>query len=75
MRGPSGVTPDERPVLDMRFAYGIIQLCSTCTFTLTNLVVKNDRKGSGPQYDLFTGDTLFPWLSACSCSRAAGLTA
>ncbi len=56
MRGPANATPDERPVLDMRFRYGTIELCSGCVITLTNLVIKNDRKGSGPQYDLFTGE-------------------
>lgn len=40
----------------MRFVYGAVELCSSCTFTLADLVITNDRKGSGPLYDLFTGE-------------------
>lgn len=70
MRGPSNISPDERPVLDMRFAYNIIQLCSSCTFTLSDLVITNDRKGSGPQYDLFQGEMQYAGSQDSSCTRA-----
>jgi hypothetical protein len=57
-------------VLDMRFAYGIIQLCSSCIFTLSDLVITNDRKGSGPQYDLFTGEMPSAGSQGSSCMHA-----
>jgi hypothetical protein len=34
---------------------GAVQLCSTCMVTLTRLVIRGERKGSGPVYDVFTG--------------------
>lgn len=34
---------------------GAVQLCSTCMVTLTRLVIKGERKGTGPVYDVFTG--------------------
>lgn len=55
LRGPAGRSPDDRPVLDMKFTRGALQLCSTCVFTLQDLVLANDRVGTGPAYDLFTG--------------------
>lgn len=34
---------------------GAVQLCSTCMVTLTRLVIRGERKGTGPVYDVFTG--------------------
>lgn len=43
------------PVLDLGFAAGLVQLCSTCVLTLQNLVLEKCRRGSGPAIDLFRG--------------------
>lgn len=55
IQGPLNTRPDDRPVLDFGMVDGAVQLCSTCMVTLTRLVIRGERKGSGPVYDVFTG--------------------
>lgn len=55
IEGPEGRQLDDYPVLDFGMVDGAVQLCSGCIVTLTRLVIKGDRRGSGPVYDLFVG--------------------
>lgn len=43
-------------MLDLKFVDGAVQLCASCVFTLRDLVLANDRLGTGPAYDFFTGE-------------------
>jgi len=58
VRGPFNVTAANRPVLDSNFLFAPGEICSSCIFTLRDLVLKHDRKGSGPQIDWLTGYSL-----------------
>lgn len=58
VRGPFNVTPDNRPVLVSNFLFAPGEICSGCIFTLRDLVLNHDRKGSGPQIDWLTGSRL-----------------
>jgi hypothetical protein len=39
----------------MEFKRALVELCSTCTLTFTNLTISNERRGTGSVYDLFLG--------------------
>jgi len=55
LRGPAGTQADDRPVLDFGFVDGAVELCSSCMISIQDLVLKQERRGSGPTYDFFTG--------------------
>ncbi len=44
----TGQPGQPEPVLDLDFANSVIELCSTCVFTLRNITVKNERRGRPP---------------------------
>lgn len=46
---------DNWPVLDLQLKRGKIQLCSTCMFTVRDIVLANERQGTGSAYDIFVG--------------------
>jgi hypothetical protein len=39
----------------MEFKRTLVELCSTCTLTFSNLTISNERRGTGSVYDLFLG--------------------
>jgi hypothetical protein len=47
--------PGTFPVLDLQWKRGKLLICSTCTFTFSNMVVANERQGVGPAMDVFIG--------------------
>lgn len=55
LRGPAGTQADDRPVLDFGLVDGAVELCSSCMISIQDLVLKQERRGSGPTYDFFTG--------------------
>jgi hypothetical protein len=42
-------------VLDLEFKRALVELCSTCTLTFSNITISNERWGTGSVYDLFLG--------------------
>lgn len=46
---------DDWPVLDLNYTPAAVQICSTCVVTLSDLVIKRERRGTGPVYDFFIG--------------------
>uniref|UniRef100_A0A383VBH1 Protein kinase domain-containing protein n=1 Tax=Tetradesmus obliquus TaxID=3088 RepID=A0A383VBH1_TETOB len=42
-------------VLDLAFLHGVVQLCATCVFTITNITMTNERRGPGGLVDLLVG--------------------
>ncbi|WIA36802.1 hypothetical protein OEZ86_008057 [Tetradesmus obliquus] len=42
-------------VLDLAFLHGVVQLCATCVFTMTNITLTNDRRGGYGLIDFFLG--------------------
>lgn len=51
MTGADGVNT----VLDLEFLHGVVQLCSTCTFTFRNITIANERRGNNSPVDFFVG--------------------
>lgn len=49
-----GVSPP--PTVDFNYTAGVVQLCSGCRFVLADLVLANERRGSGPEIDAFAGE-------------------
>lgn len=47
--------PKHPYVWDMQYKSNGIILCSTCTLVLSGIVIAHDRRGSGPNIDIFTG--------------------
>eukprot|EP00775_Hariotina_reticulata_P003316 gene3316-3593_t len=45
----------QQPVLDLNFANSVVQLCASCIFSIVNITIKNERRGTGPYFDIFTG--------------------
>jgi hypothetical protein len=42
-------------ILNLEFKRALVELCSTCTLTFTNITISNERRGTGSIYDLFLG--------------------
>ncbi|WIA36801.1 hypothetical protein OEZ86_008056 [Tetradesmus obliquus] len=42
-------------VLDLAFLHGVVQLCATCVFNITNITMTNERRGPGGLVDLLVG--------------------
>lgn len=54
--GPgSTFAPDGWPVLDFNFVRSAVEVCGTCTLTMSHLVLRQERKGTGPNFDVFVG--------------------
>jgi hypothetical protein len=39
----------------LNYTPAAVQICGSCVVTLRNLVIKNERRGTGPVYDFFIG--------------------
>lgn len=67
--GNSSSSNDALPVLDMQSRVGILQLCSTCTFSLFWLSVSNENPtGSGGGMTVFRGQqgSRVDWMGGAS---------
>lgn len=55
IRGPANKSVHEWPALDFAYVDGAVELCSTCTATLKQLVLRRERKGTGLASRFFVG--------------------
>ena len=51
LAGPPGIMP----VLDLRFQRAVVELCSSCVLSITNMSIAQERRGNGAQVDFFVG--------------------
>lgn len=47
--------PGQQPLLDFDFNLSVLELCDTCTFTIEDMAIANDRRGANAQLDFFLG--------------------
>ncbi|WIA16690.1 hypothetical protein OEZ85_013348 [Tetradesmus obliquus] len=47
--------PGQQPLLDFDFNLSVLELCNTCTFTIEDMAIANDRRGADAQLDFFLG--------------------